>query len=95
MEVSERFFCLQLQRELELSDTAVFFTKKIRKPGNRGSFKAKTSGWYFSLPPPKELLISSNFEETQECMYAGSWENCSLLTGWEEKRKGQEQSMFT
>lgn len=46
-------------------------------------------------PRSEELLISSHFTETQEGMCAGSWESCSLLTGWEERRKGQEQSVFT
>lgn len=91
------FFCLHVQREMELADTALFprLHKEIGKPGNRGSFKVRPRGWYFSLSPPEELLISSRFEETQEGMCAGSWKSCSLLTGWEERRKGQEQSMFT
>ena len=91
------FFCLRIQWEMELADTALFprLHKEIGKPGNRRSFKARTRGWYFSLSPPEELLISSCFAETQEGMCAGSWESCSLLTGWEERRKGQEQSVFT
>lgn len=41
---------------MELADTALFcrLHKEMWKPGNRGSFKARTRGWYFSLSQPEE-----------------------------------------
>lgn len=95
MEEGEGVSCLQLQRAEELADTAVFCTKKLGNLETRGHLRQGTAAGIFPLSPSKKLLITFHFEETQESMCAGSWESCSLLTGWEENRKGQEQSVFT
>lgn len=63
-------------------------TKNLGDLENTGSFKVRVGGWYFSFLPPEELLLPSFwFTETQEGTCTGSWEICSHLTGWEERRK--------
>lgn len=48
----------------------------------------------FCLVSSQRAINLTPFAETQEGMYAGSWESCFLLTEWEERRKGQEQCVY-
>jgi len=78
---------------MELADTALFprLRKEIGKPGNRGSFKARIGGWYFSLSPPEKLLISSSQKPKKVCVCRLMGKLFSLdRVGGKEKRSRTE-----